>query len=436
MRDQTLYLRPTVIAGAAVALVMAVTGILAPVLATHDPNAVNQRTIFAPPGGYADGGSIHVLGTDYLGRDVLSRVVASFRNYLYIGLLGTFLGVLAAWLLVIALSIGGAPPAPNFLPSLLVLPFYGLAIVTFIVGVSMSIVVMASMGPAIVHVIVCAGVFSAFLPMTLVYESVRKDGASSSPIRLAARRGIVLFPATFSLALLMGFFIESSLSFLGVGVPPSTPSLGGMISAARYSSELWWLWGFPLGVVLATVGAFLAIVIPVGRGLTRPAGAVLPTQAGTPAGFWIRLAAYLIDLAAIILCFILLSYVLNNMIGPPFAFAGAVLIIVVIAALVGIPAVSPGKRTLGLHVLRPDGSRAGLGRKFCRSLAQMLSGLIFYVGFLMIAFRKDKRGLHDLICDTVIVRWRGAGAVEPVQNIPDTGEISQPSAQILPGVDI
>ena len=346
---------------------------------------------------------VHILGTDHLGRDVLSRVVTSFRTNLYIGLLGALLGTLAAWLLVIVRSTRGATPAAESPASPFGLPFHVLAILTYIVGVFVSLAVTASLGSAVVHVIASAGVFSAILPMALVAESARTDGASSSPIRTAVRCGISLFPVTFSLALLMGLFIEFSLSFLGVGVPPSTPSLGGMVSDATRHAVYWWTWVFPLGTVLVGVGAFSAITIPVGRGLAPPAGAVLPAWAGTPAGFWIRLAAYLIDLAAIILL-ILLSYFALAMVGLASAFAGAIFIIAVLLALVWIPAVSPGKRALGLRVLRRDGSRAGLGRRLCRSLAQMLSELILCIGFLMIAFRKDRRGLHDLICGTVVVR--------------------------------
>ena len=418
-RHQTVFRGPTVLAAVSVALIMAVTGLLGPILAPYDPNAVDQRTIFAPPGGYADGGSVHVLGTDYLGRDVLSRIVTSSRTNLYIGLLGSLLGLLAAWLLVIVRSVRGATPTSGYTPALFGLPFYGLAILTYIVGVFVSLLVMAAVGSALVHIVVSAGVFSAILPMTLVYEAARRDASSSSPIRLAVRRGITLFPVTFSLALLMGLFIEFSLSFLGVGVPPSIPSLGQMFGTGLFGYAVsWWVWVFPLGIVLVALGSFSAIVIPVGRGLTPPAGAVLPTQAGTPAGFWIRLAAYLVDLAAIIL-FILFSYILYAMMSLPSAFAGVILIVVVLAALVWIPAVSPGKRTLGLRVLRPDGSRAGLGRKFCRSLAQVLSELIFFIGFLMIAFRKDKRGLHDLICDTVIVHRQRSEAVRPPCHPPN-----------------
>jgi peptide/nickel transport system permease protein len=98
MLHQTVYRRPTAIAGVALALVMAVTGIFAPVLAPHDPNAVNVTARLVPPGGNAGDGQSHILGTDHFGRDLLSRIVTSFRINLYIGLLGTLLGLLAAWL--------------------------------------------------------------------------------------------------------------------------------------------------------------------------------------------------------------------------------------------------------------------------------------------------------------------------------------------------
>ena len=63
-----------------------------------------------------------------------------------------------------------------------------------------------------------------------------------------------------------------------------------------------------------------------------------------------------------------------------------------------------GKRIFGLYVLRPDGSKLGFGRAFARWLATNLSLILLGIGFLMIAFRRDKRGLHDLICDTMVVK--------------------------------
>lgn len=73
-------------------------------------------------------------------------------------------------------------------------------------------------------------------------------------------------------------------------------------------------------------------------------------------------------------------------------------------AAVSVWATTIGKRLLGVYVLRPDGSKVGPGRALARYFAGILSMLIFGVGYLMIALRSDQRGLHDLICDTVVIR--------------------------------
>ena len=341
MVHQAVYLRPTVIVSVLLVLLVVVIGAGANLIAPHDPESVDLENRNLPPfwvappttlkqvvmqpetgrlhleirfdeareidpnvamGDYVEvvireGGSTeYLLGTDGLGRDVLSRIVTSFRIYPYIGVLGTLLGLLAAWLLVVVHSIRGAALTQNMPRPLLGVPFYGLAILTYVIGVFLSITIVASVGASLEAPIVCAGVFSSLLPMALVYGSVRGDTVYSGPVRLAVRRGIALSPIGFSLALLMGMLIESTISFLGVGVPPPTPSLGGMISwAGADFTFAMWTWVFPLGVVLVAVWAFSAIAIPVGRILPPPAGAALPGQIGTPAGFWIRAAAEMID---------------------------------------------------------------------------------------------------------------------------------------------
>lgn len=65
---------------------------------------------------------------------------------------------------------------------------------------------------------------------------------------------------------------------------------------------------------------------------------------------------------------------------------------------------TPGKRMLGLRVVRADGSRLGAGRVIGRYFAEQLSGLVFLAGYVMAAFDEEKRTLHDLMCDTRVVR--------------------------------
>ena len=406
MYYQSPYQHPTVIVGVALALFMVVTGIFAPVLTPHDPNATNVSAIFCPPVSCEHGGQSHVLGTDHLGRDVLSRIVISFRNNLYTGLLGSLLGLLAAWLLIVVRSMKTIDPDPNMMRPFLGVPYYGVAILTYLMGVFLSIVVIAGTGVSLMSVIVCAGAFSSILPMALVDEYARWDCASSSRVQLVIRRGMVLYPVGFALAFLMGLFIESSLSFLGIGVPPPIPSLGFMIVGGMDFAGTWWIAGFPLGIVLVATGAFPAIVFPVSRDFILSSPAHLlgspPIQAGTPAGFWIRLAAWSIDfvllLVLIVICNLIISFLGQS------EFVMAILLVACLAVIAWVYVFSPAKRLLGLFVLRPNGSRVGLGRRFFRS---MVSTLTFGIGHSMIIFRQDKRGLHDLFADTVVVRGGG-----------------------------
>lgn len=71
--------------------------------------------------------------------------------------------------------------------------------------------------------------------------------------------------------------------------------------------------------------------------------------------------------------------------------------------LIGIWGTTIGKRALGLYVVRSNGARCGFWRALGRQLAQILSGITLYIGYLMVAFREDKRALHDLIADTAVV---------------------------------
>ena len=82
----------------------------------------------------------------------------------------------------------------------------------------------------------------------------------------------------------------------------------------------------------------------------------------------------------------------------------ALISLVYFTPLIALRATTIGKSFLGVYVVRTDGSRVGLGRAFFRTLATFLSGIILGLGFLQAAFREDKRALHDLICDTKVIK--------------------------------
>lgn len=141
---------------------------------------------------------------------------------------------------------------------------------------------------------------------------------------------------------------------------------------------------------------------------------------GRPAGFWIRAVAAIIDVLCLTAAQFLLIVIAPEVPLDIYLTSGAIwgtgawvdfaaLLIGIAYYTVGVSvwATTIGKRAVGIYVLRPDGSKLGPGRAFARYWAHTLSALILFAGFLMVAFRRDKRALHDLICDTVVVYGRG-----------------------------
>ena len=147
----------------------------------------------------------------------------------------------------------------------------------------------------------------------------------------------------------------------------------------------------------------------------------------TYGGFWIRFVAYLIDtiilaIAGTIIQFAFVGSLRNAVLVEPGAQPGPEVFARILgtAGLVGLInlaiaatyealfvsklGATPGKMALSLRVVRPDGSLLGLGRAFGRHFAKILSGLILLIGFIMAGFDSEKRGLHDMICDTRVVR--------------------------------
>lgn len=144
-----------------------------------------------------------------------------------------------------------------------------------------------------------------------------------------------------------------------------------------------------------------------------PKHARIISQAGQPAGFWIRLVAWLID----ILILLVIGGIILGLTGlgsdagnplervfDPSDFTTTLLEVLYVTVGVAVWSTTGGKRVLGLYVLRPDGSKVGVGRAFARYFAHTLSAMVLFTGHLLIAIREDKRGLHDLICDTVVVK--------------------------------
>ena len=117
------------------------------------------------------------------------------------------------------------------------------------------------------------------------------------------------------------------------------------------------------------------------------------------AGFWLRFCAAAID--GILL--ILLTLVAAWSVGLPIVFSLLAISLLYHSLGVSVWSTTVGKRLLGLYVRRSDGSKCGFRRAVRRWFSSIVSALILFVGYIMIGLRRDKRGLHDLICDTVVV---------------------------------
>jgi uncharacterized RDD family membrane protein YckC len=156
---------------------------------------------------------------------------------------------------------------------------------------------------------------------------------------------------------------------------------------------------------------------------------VAPVAAVSYAGFWIRVLAAIIDW---IIMAIIQGTIQWVVIGPimlrsggfinrarPEDFVGPMIGVMSMAWLISVAAQSsyeaffvsrlgatPGKMALGLKVVRPDGRPVDLARAYGRYFAKILSAIVLFIGYIMVGFDSEKRGLHDMICDTRVVKVR------------------------------
>jgi peptide/nickel transport system permease protein len=210
------------------------------------------RDRLLPPFWIAGGSSNHILGTDQVGRDVFGRLIHGARISLLVGFAGMAMSLLVGTLLglISGYRRGGVDRVILRITDIqLAFPFLALAIAVVSVlgpGVVNVILVLAATGWTIYSRVVRAEVLSA-RERTYV-EAARALG--SSDVRIMARHILpnvmapVIVVSSFTLAQMI--ITEASLSFLGLGIRPPTPTWGGMLSDARnYLHVSWWLPTFP-----------------------------------------------------------------------------------------------------------------------------------------------------------------------------------------------
>ena len=241
---------------------LAVVALLGPWLSPADPAAQELRARLQPPV-WLDGSWDHPLGTDGLGRDLLSRIIAGARVSLLIGLTATL--VSGAIGVTLGLMAGGMGPRWDRL--IMWLADVELAIPAILIGLGVAATLGASLRNVLIVLIVTGWVGyarivrlqSLALRGSPWMEAARSLGAS--PVRLLLRHllpnlaGPIIVVASQQVAAMILY--EASLSFLGLGVPLETVTWGGMMNAGREQlSAAWWVSTMPGAALALTVLAF------------------------------------------------------------------------------------------------------------------------------------------------------------------------------------
>jgi peptide/nickel transport system permease protein len=245
-------------AGAAVIVLTVVVAVAAPLIAPYGPLDQAPEVNNRPPFWRGDGGDIHILGTDPLGRDLLSRTMYGARVSLLIGGTAVLLaGTIGVLLGLLAGFVGGVVETVimRLVDTMLAIPFVLLAIVSVaLFGQDLlGLILILGLTGWLGYARIVRGVVLSLKEMPYV-EAARALGAA--PPRLLVRHvlpGIwtpVIVVATQQVGAMM--IAESSLTFLGIGIPPTIPSWGAMIADGRaYVMLAPWVSVFP-GLALTT----------------------------------------------------------------------------------------------------------------------------------------------------------------------------------------
>jgi peptide/nickel transport system permease protein len=238
-------------------LVVVLAAGLAPVVSPFDPIHQSLRERLKPPTWFPEAGrQRHLLGTDQLGRDILSRIMYGSRISLIVGFAAVMIGgALGGVLGLLSGYVGG------IVDEVIMFVVDGQLAFPFIL---LAIGIIAVLGPSFGNLIIIVGLSGWVTYARIVRAQVLTikereyvlaiRGLGGSTWRILARHIVPNTLAPFlviaTLELARTILLESTLSFLGLGIQPPTPSWGGMLSEGRsYLDSAWWISAFP-GLVL------------------------------------------------------------------------------------------------------------------------------------------------------------------------------------------
>ena len=242
-------------------LAMMIAAVFAHLVAPYDPEWQERAERLTPPLGFGEeSGRFYLMGTDALGRDIFSRVIYGARISLIIGfssvaisapvgvLLGLISGYSSRWIDDVIMRIADVQLAFPFI-------LLAMVIVSVLSPSIPNLIIVLAISGWVMYARVVRGQVLVMKEMEFI-QAAEASGCSNSRILLRHLLPNVLTPVivlvTFGLASMI--LLESSLSFLGLGVQPPTPSWGGMLNASRdYISTAWWVSVMPGAAIMLTV---------------------------------------------------------------------------------------------------------------------------------------------------------------------------------------
>jgi peptide/nickel transport system permease protein len=245
----------------AILVLIVVAAITAPLVAPHDPERGVLIDSKKPPVWAEGGSSDYLLGTDALGRDVFTRVLYGARISLVVGITAVVLaGAIGILLGLFSGFYGGRVDdiIMRFADIQLAVPFILLAIaILAVLGQGLDkIILTLGISGWVTYGRVVRGEVMSWREKEFV-EAARAAGARNMSIMfkhiLPNTVASIIVIASFAVA--STILAEASLSFLGLGVPPTTPTWGGMVAAGRdyIITGQWWIYTFPGIAIMLTV---------------------------------------------------------------------------------------------------------------------------------------------------------------------------------------
>jgi peptide/nickel transport system permease protein len=252
MPDRRMRLSPLATFGLVMLAIFVIMAVFAPLLAPYDPSTPSLRARLVPPAWVDKGSMTHILGTDHLGRDMLSRLIYGSRVALSVGFLGV---VLASFIGITVGLVAGFWRGP--------LDAFLMAVVNILLAIPSTLLyltVLAVFGQSLMLMIIVIGCINWTTFARVVrgevlslkerefIESSRSIG--QHPVVTLLKHvlpnvlGSIIVIATLNVATLI--ILEASLSFLGFGVQPPTVTWGRMLADGRnYIATAWWLAALP-----------------------------------------------------------------------------------------------------------------------------------------------------------------------------------------------